>query len=106
MSKLLAEITDACRQLGIAPTNFGREAVGDPRLVNDLRNGRQPTSRTIARVRAYMEGLPLAAPKLRVRGGMDDSLIDITAELLKRRRAMAQGSARLLAAIRRERGEA
>jgi hypothetical protein len=31
--------------------------MGDPRLVFDLRNGRDPRPGTIARVRAYLEGM-------------------------------------------------
>jgi hypothetical protein len=33
--------------------------MGDPRFVFDLRNGRDPRPDTVARVRAYLEGLPL-----------------------------------------------
>jgi hypothetical protein len=38
-----------------APTRFGRDALGDPRFVFDLRNGRDPRPQTVARVRAYLE---------------------------------------------------
>ena len=34
---------------------FGREAMGDPRFVFDLRNGREPRPRTVERVRAFLE---------------------------------------------------
>jgi hypothetical protein len=37
------------------PARFGREAMGDPRFVFDLRNGRDPRPVTIARVRAYLD---------------------------------------------------
>ena len=39
----------------IAPTRFGREVVGDPRFVFDLRNGRQPRAGTVRRVGSYLE---------------------------------------------------
>lgn len=39
---------------GTPPTRFGREAVGDPRLVKDLRHGRVVRPRTEARLRAFI----------------------------------------------------
>jgi hypothetical protein len=52
---LLREVEKFLRRSDIAPTRFGREAVGDPRFVFDLRNGRDPRPRTIERVLAYLE---------------------------------------------------
>ena len=52
---LLREVERFLRQSDVAPTRFGREAVGDPRFVFDLRNGRDPRPVTVARVRAYLE---------------------------------------------------
>ena len=52
---LLKEVEKYLRQNGIAPTRFGREVLGDPRFVLDLRNGRDPRARTVARVRAFLE---------------------------------------------------
>lgn len=52
---LLREVEKFLRWSDTAPTRFGREAVGDPRFVFDLRNGRDPRPETIARVRAYLE---------------------------------------------------
>lgn len=52
---LLREVEKFLRQKDLAPTRFGREAVGDPRFVFDLRNGRDPRPVTVARVRAYLE---------------------------------------------------
>ncbi|MFL6829181.1 MAG: hypothetical protein ACJ8D5_01000 [Sphingomicrobium sp.] len=43
------------RQSDVAATRFGRDVVGDPRFVYDLRNGRDPRPATVARVRAYLE---------------------------------------------------
>lgn len=45
------------RHRSVAPTRFGRDAVGDPRFVFDLRNGREPRPQTVERVRAYLEAL-------------------------------------------------
>ena len=52
---LLREVEKFLRQCDVAPTTFGRRAVGDPRFVFDLRNGRDPRPSTVARVRAYLE---------------------------------------------------
>ena len=38
------------------PARFGRQAVGDPCFVFDLRDGRDPRERTVARVNAYLDG--------------------------------------------------
>ena len=55
---LLREVEKFLRQSDTPPTRFGREAVGDPRFVFDLRNGRDPRPGTVARVLAYLEGCP------------------------------------------------
>jgi hypothetical protein len=52
---LLREVEKFLRRNDTAPTRFGRDVVGDPRFVFDLRNGRDPRPGTIARVRAYLE---------------------------------------------------
>lgn len=52
---LLREVEKFLRQSDVAPTRFGRDAVGDPRFVFDLRNGRDPRPGTVARVIAYLE---------------------------------------------------
>ena len=39
---------------GMPPTKFGRLAVNDPRLVGDLRNGREPRPRTVRRIEAFL----------------------------------------------------
>ena len=40
---------------GMAPTRFGREAVGDPRLITDMKNGRELRDATIARIQAWLD---------------------------------------------------
>lgn len=52
---LLREVEKFLRRSDTAPTRFGRDVVGDPRFVFDLRNGRDPRPSTVARVRAYLE---------------------------------------------------
>jgi hypothetical protein len=52
--QLLREVEKFLRVSDTPPTKFGREAVGDPRFVFDLRNGRDPRPRTVARVLAYL----------------------------------------------------
>jgi hypothetical protein len=39
------------------PTDFGREAVGDPSFVTRLRQGRSPSLATADKVRAFIGGL-------------------------------------------------
>ncbi|MEO7564408.1 MAG: hypothetical protein ABIR63_04360 [Sphingomicrobium sp.] len=52
---LLREVEKFLRRSDVPPTRFGREAVGDPRFVFDLRNGRDPRPGTVARVVAYLD---------------------------------------------------
>ena len=55
---LLRDVEKYLRNSNTPATRFGREAVGDPRFVFDLRNGREPRPTTIQRVRAYLEIAP------------------------------------------------
>ena len=52
---LLREIEKFLRRNDTPPTRFGREVVGDPRFVFDLRNGRDPRPKTVQRVLAYLQ---------------------------------------------------
>ena len=52
---LLREVERFLRQNDTAAASFGREVMGDPRFVFDLRNGRDPRPSTVARVRAFLE---------------------------------------------------
>lgn len=54
---LLREVEKFLRRSNVPPTRFGREAMGDPRFVFDLRNGRDPRPGTVERVRAYLEAV-------------------------------------------------
>lgn len=55
MVHLLWEIEKFLRKSRVAPSRFGRDVVGDPRFVHDLRRGREPRDRTVERVRAYLQ---------------------------------------------------
>jgi hypothetical protein len=44
------------RKSGMTATRFGRDAVGDPRLVHDLRNGRSPGLRMQRRIMNFIAG--------------------------------------------------
>lgn len=48
------EVEKFLRRTGMPATKFGRLAVNDPRFVLDLRLGREPRSRTAARVIAFI----------------------------------------------------
>ena len=52
---LLLRIERYLRSRRMAPTRFGRDAVGDPWLVPDMRDGRELRPRTAARVAAYLD---------------------------------------------------
>ena len=54
---LLRTVERHLRRFDVPPARFGIEAVGDPRFVFDLRRGREPRPRTIARVEAYVAGV-------------------------------------------------
>lgn len=58
------EIEKFLRRTDMPPARFGRLAAGDPRLVFDLRRGREPGPRLTARLRAF-----LADPSLHTRRG-------------------------------------
>ncbi|MGK6321150.1 hypothetical protein [Sphingomonas sp. DT-204] len=62
MVDVLARVRRYIRQTGMAPTQFGRRAVNDPRLVSDLVNGREPRSATVARIDAYIAAHPEGRP--------------------------------------------
>ena len=51
---MLRKIEIYLKETAMPPTRFGRLAVNDPRLVGDLKNGREPGSRIVARVEAFL----------------------------------------------------
>jgi hypothetical protein len=52
---LLRSVEKHLRQKRIPPAKFGREALGDPCFVFELRRGREPRRRTVEKVLAYMQ---------------------------------------------------
>ena len=52
---ILLRIERYLRSTRTAPTRFGRDALGDPCLVFDLRDGRELRRRTAERLSAYLD---------------------------------------------------
>jgi hypothetical protein len=55
---LLQEISDYCRQTGLAESTFGRRAVNDGKLTSRLRNGGRITTETLDRIRSFIAAHP------------------------------------------------
>lgn len=51
---LILEIEKFIADHGMAESTFGRKVVSDWRLLSDLRKGRELRSRTVARIRDFM----------------------------------------------------
>ncbi|MBA16724.1 MAG: hypothetical protein CMN73_10275 [Sphingomonas sp.] len=51
---VLRKVERYLRVTDMPETKFGRLAVRDPRLVRDLRNGREPRARMVARIEAFI----------------------------------------------------
>ncbi len=56
--QLLQEISDYCRQTGLAESTFGRRAVNDGKLAARLRNGGRITTDTLDRIHNFMASHP------------------------------------------------
>ncbi|MGB7039076.1 MAG: hypothetical protein WBD83_05500, partial [Xanthobacteraceae bacterium] len=56
--QLLQEISDYCRQTGLAESTFGRRAVNDGKLASRLRNGGRITTDTLDRIHGFMQAHP------------------------------------------------
>jgi len=74
----LADIERFLASAAVDPTTLGKQALGDPSFVFDLKKGRSPSTRTIEKVRAWMrqqapEQPPAAAVENR-NGGIVDRL--------------------------------
>jgi hypothetical protein len=67
--ELLAEISDFCRQTGLAESTFGRRAVNDGKLANRLRNGGRITTETVDRIHAFMQANRDTGPLRTYHGG-------------------------------------
>lgn len=51
---VLRKIHKFLNHSGMPETRFGRLAVNDPRLVRDLRNGREPREPMVRRIEAFL----------------------------------------------------
>ncbi len=58
----LTDIERCLSDTGIDPTSFGKQALGDPSFVFDLRKGRSPSSRTMEKVRDWMRSQQPVTP--------------------------------------------
>ncbi len=54
MTPLLTKIESHLRATQVSPTRFGRDAARDPRLVFDLRNGREPRDALTLRLLSFI----------------------------------------------------
>lgn len=52
---LLARIERHLKRTRTPPTRFGRDAVGDPNFVFNLRDGREPRPKTLARILSFID---------------------------------------------------
>ncbi len=69
--EIYAKIQRYLRVTGMPPCVFGRRAVNDPRLVGDLRRGREPRAATRRRIEDFIAAHPDAyvpRPRGRERG--------------------------------------
>lgn len=64
--QILQEITEFCRQRGLAESTFGRRAVNDGKLASRLRNGGRITTETLDRIRTFMATSGEGAPRRRM----------------------------------------
>lgn len=78
---LLTDIEAALVKTGIAPATFGKDAVGDPNLIPDLRSGREPRRVTRNKIIAHLNLIlsPPADPALAATEG--ESVLPPTPEL-------------------------
>ncbi|MES2097105.1 MAG: hypothetical protein V4459_10135 [Pseudomonadota bacterium] len=49
------EVEKFLQRTNMPPTKFGRLAVNDPRLVRDLRNGREPRTPVVRRIVDFIQ---------------------------------------------------
>lgn len=54
IDRLLSQIERHIKRTGTTPTTFGRAVNGDPCLVFDLRTGRQPTLKTVEKIKTIL----------------------------------------------------
>jgi hypothetical protein len=52
--ELVSHYEAFCKRHDMAETRFGREATGEPQLIQSIRNGRSPSLNVLNRVKAYI----------------------------------------------------
>src|SRR5581483_8190665 len=77
--QLLQEISEYCRQTGLAESTFGRRAVNDGKLTSRLRHGGRITTETLDRIRNFMANNRNAAARPAVIARVHDHA-DVRAE--------------------------
>jgi len=58
---LLERIEKYLQANSLTETAFGVKALGDPNLIRDLRDGREPRRKTISRIIEFMDSMEQAA---------------------------------------------
>lgn len=56
---MVQKIEQYLKATAMPPTRFGRLAVRDPRLFHDLKRGREPGPRMVARIEAFIARHPV-----------------------------------------------
>jgi hypothetical protein len=62
---MLVEVQRYLKRTGMPATKFGRLAINDPRLVGDLRNGRDLRPETEAKIARFITANPSPPPSAR-----------------------------------------
>jgi hypothetical protein len=52
---LFSRIQLYLRRSGVSASRFGRDVLGDPNFVGDLRSGREPRLATVRQILAYLD---------------------------------------------------
>jgi len=63
MTRLMSRIERLVRSGAVTATRLGRDAMGDPGFVRDLRHGRQIGPGTEARLAAWLDAAEAKAPR-------------------------------------------
>lgn len=61
IASLLSDIEAVCATEGWTHSRFGRNVMGDPAFVTDLRQGRNPTAKTLDKLYKWMDARGVTA---------------------------------------------
>lgn len=93
---LLREVEVYLRNTGVAPTRLGIEALGDRKVVRDLKNGAQFGPLRANKLRAWMKahprGLPAASRKASAAAILADTASEAACAGVRRRQARSTGT--------------